>query len=139
MSPHDDDKITSSVSGAERILCKQGYESHIFNLGNCIWTCDDSIWKWDQSGRHPLPSVFPAIVLIGVSTISQWTSAHSCHTPVSDPLSLSLLCGSQNAILMIEIRSYHPPAWLPTLRPKLFTLLCMSCLHWHQLPLPSHL
>lgn len=26
---HDDDKITSSVSGAEKILCKQGYESHI--------------------------------------------------------------------------------------------------------------
>ena len=95
--------------------------------------------KWDQSGRHPLPSVFPAIVLIGVSTISQWTSAHSCLTPVSDPLSLSLLCGNQNAILLTEIRSYHPPAWLPTLRPKLFTLPCMSHLHWHQLPLPSHL
>ena len=51
LSPCDDDKITSSVSGAERILCKQGCESHVFNLGNCIWTCDDSVWKWDQSGR----------------------------------------------------------------------------------------
>jgi hypothetical protein len=47
----DDDKLSNVVSGAVAILCKHVYESHIFNLSNCSWTCDDSIWKQDQSGE----------------------------------------------------------------------------------------